>query len=256
VPSPVKQSPRKDEKKSFELKKQRTAEQFLKELDAEITQGKVAQLSESTGGVRLVWTKTLNTTAGRANWRRETLRTPGAEASETKHKHHVWIELAEKVIDDEDRLLNVLAHEFCHLATFMIDGVTDNPHGRHFKSWAAKCSNVFASRGIHVTTKHSYEIDFKYIWQCTSCFTEFKRHSRSIDPRRHRCGSCKNTLLQVKPKPRATTGQPSEYQVFVKEQMKVVRLEFPGCPQKDVMKKVAERWASRDKTKMGSDKAA
>ncbi|CAJ0547306.1 Ff.00g019330.m01.CDS01 [Fusarium sp. VM40] len=255
VKSPSKASPKKDPKKetkkSFAARKHGLAENFLAELDREITQGKIAELAESTGGVKLVWTKTLNTTAGRANWRRETSRTTrktdGVELS-VSYKHHASIELAEKVIDDEHRLLNVMAHEFCHLANFMVSGITTNPHGREFKAWAAKCSAAFGDRGIEVTTKHSYDIDFKYVWECDECGTEFKRHSRSIDPQRHRCGSCKGLLKQTRPTPRgAAVGKaPTRYQLFVKEQMAVVRSENPGSPQKVVMKLIAEKWAKQE----------
>ncbi|POR33954.1 HMG box-containing protein C19G7.04 [Tolypocladium paradoxum] len=254
--SPAKTSPKKATRKSFEAKKNSLAEEFLRELDAEITQGKVSELAESTGGVKLVWTKTLNTTAGRANWRRETIQTKQADGTlvSVNHKHHASIELAEKVIDDENRLLNVLAHEFCHLANFMISGIKNNPHGKEFKAWASKCSRAFGdSRGIQVTTKHTYEIDFKYMWECTACGSEYKRHSKSIDTQRHRCGSCKSALKQTKPVPRGSGagggagGKPSEYQIFVKEQMKVVRGENPGSPQKEVMRIVADKWASNKK---------
>ncbi|KAM0348275.1 hypothetical protein ACHAPU_004243 [Fusarium lateritium] len=246
-----KKNPKKETKKSFAARKHALAENFLAELDREITQGKIAELAESTGGVKLVWTKTLNTTAGRANWRRETSRTTrkvdGVELSVT-YKHHASIELAEKVIDDEHRLLNVMAHEFCHLANFMISGITTNPHGREFKVWAAKCSTTFGDRGIEVTTKHSYDIDFKYVWECDECGTEFKRHSKSIDPQRHRCGSCKGLLKQTRPTPRgAAAGKgPTRYQLFVKEQMAVVRGENPGSPQKVVMGLIAEKWAKQE----------
>ncbi|KAM0417002.1 hypothetical protein ACHAPT_013026 [Fusarium lateritium] len=262
--SPSKASPKKDPKKetkkAFATRKHALAESFLAELDREITQGKIAELAESTGGVKLVWTRTLNTTAGRASWRRETTRTTrkadGAQLSVT-YKHHASIELAEKVIDDEHRLLNVMAHEFCHLANFMVSGITTNPHGREFKAWAAKCSAKFGDRGIEVTTKHSYDIDFKYVWECEACGTEFKRHSKSIDPQRHRCGSCKGLLKQTKPTPRGAGAAggpgkgPSKYQVFVKEQMAVVRGENPGSPQKVVMKLIAEKWAKEGGGKTG-----
>ncbi|KAJ4170943.1 hypothetical protein NW754_007085 [Fusarium falciforme] len=259
--SPSKASPRKEPKKetkkAFAARKHALAESFLAELDREITQGEIAKLAESTGGVKLVWTKTLNTTAGRASWRRETIRTTrktdGVQLSVT-YKHHASIELAEKVIDDEHRLLNVMAHEFCHLANFMISGITTNPHGREFKAWAARCSAKFGDRGIEVTTKHSYDIDFKYVWECSACGTEFKRHSKSIDPQRHRCGSCKGLLKQMKPTPRGggATGGPSKYQIFVREQMAVVREENPGSPQKVVMKLIAEKWAKQGGGKTGS----
>ncbi|RDA90941.1 hypothetical protein CP533_5352 [Ophiocordyceps camponoti-saundersi (nom. inval.)] len=264
--SSTKSSSTKSKKKAFDTKKRSLADDFLRELDTEITNGKIAELAESTGGVKLVWTKTLNTTAGRANWRRETIRSKQKSGSQitVTHQHHASIELAEKVIDDEDKLLNVLAHEFCHLANFMISGITNNPHGKEFKAWAAKCSRAFGdSRGIRVTTKHTYEIDFKYRWACVDCGSEYKRHSKSIDPQRHRCGSCRGLLAQTKPVPRqgagaAGGGEPgkrSDYQDFVKEQMNIVKAENPGSPQKEVMRLVAGKWAQAKKSLAKSDTA-
>ncbi|KAK4149105.1 SprT-like family-domain-containing protein [Chaetomidium leptoderma] len=247
-------------KKAFEKAKHDLAEKFLQELDTVITNGKLAELAASTGGVKLIWTNKLNTTAGRANWKRETIRTrrpdgtTGVVSETTRHKHHASIELAEKVIDDEHRLLNVLAHEFCHLANFMVSGVTTNPHGREFKAWAAQCSRAFGDRGIDVTTKHSYDIDFKYVWECVECAMAFKRHSRSIDPARHRCGSCKSELRQTKPVPRKKKegGAASEYQAFMKAQMRVVKEENPRSPQKEIMKIVAGRWAAQRSSKVST----
>ncbi|KAM0249361.1 hypothetical protein ACHAQJ_009077 [Trichoderma viride] len=242
-------SPKKQTKKSFDAKKDQLATDFLRQLDAQITHGKIGELTESTGGVKIVWSKTLKTTAGRANWKRETVvskHTKDNASMEVKqYRHHSSIELAEKVIDDEQRLLNVIAHEFCHLANFMINGITDNPHGKEFKVWATQCSKFFGSQGIKVTTKHTYEIDFKYVWACTACGCEYKRHSKSIDPQRHRCGACKALLEQTKPAPRQaqTAGKLSDYQLFVKEQMKIVRSENPDSPQKDVMRIIADKWA-------------
>lgn len=236
-------------KKTFEKAKHAIAESFLQELDATITQGELSQLAAPTGGIKLNWTNKLNTTAGRANWKRETIRTraPDGTVASVTHRHYASIEIAEKVIDDEDRLLNVLAHEFCHLANFMVNGVTNNPHGKEFKAWAAKCSRAFGDRGIQVTTKHSYDIDFKYVWECTECGTAFKRHSKSINPERHRCGTCKGALAQTKPVPRATAGKTTEYQKFMKEQMRVLKEENPKSPQKDIMKMVADKWAKEAK---------
>jgi predicted SprT family Zn-dependent metalloprotease len=236
-----------DTKRAFEKSKHEIAAKFLEELDSVITQGRLAELAASTGGIQLNWTNKLNTTAGRANWKRETVRTTPAGCGEATitHRHRASIELAGKVIDDEHRLLNVVAHEFCHLANFMISGVTANPHGKEFKVWAAKCSRAFADRGIEVTTKHSYDIDFKYVWECTACATEFKRHSKSINPERHRCGSCKGELRQMKPVPRVLTRE-SEYQKFMKEQMKLLKEENPKSPQKEIMKLVAQKWSRQE----------
>ncbi|KAJ4309079.1 hypothetical protein N0V94_009084, partial [Neodidymelliopsis sp. IMI 364377] len=195
------------QKKDFEEKKHDLAAAFLTELDTTICSGTISALSSSTGGIKLIWSKTLNTTAGRANWRREVIRlrtTPSSDPPTytTETRHHCSIELASKVIDDEARLYNVLAHEFCHLTTFMISEVRNNPHGAEFKSWGRKASAAFKDRGVQVTTKHSYAIDYKFVWECIVCGYEFKRHSRSIDPARHSCGKCKGALAQTKPVPR------------------------------------------------------
>lgn len=225
-------------KREFDRTKASLAENFFKELDNLVTEGEIQRLATPTGGVRIIWSKTLNKTAGRANWRREVCKpstklpsqqisasfgldsgrtssssgtsTPGSQPTKAKIRHHASIELAEKVIDSEDRLLNTLAHEYCHLANFMISNVRDNPHGASFKAWAAKCHvalgshPVYGSKSIKITTKHSYEINYKYLWCCEGCGCEYGRHSKSIDPKKSRCGVCKGVLVQVKPKPRKT----------------------------------------------------
>jgi len=245
------------EKKSFDQSKNDMAKSFLKELDDTIAAGQLGRLAASNGGIAIIWSNKLNTTAGRANWRRETVRSKQANGDETivQQHHHASIELADKVIDDQNRLLNVIAHEFCHLANFMISGVTGNPHGKEFKAWAAKCTSAFGDRGIEVTTRHSYDIDFKYVWECACCGLEFKRHSKSIKPERHRCGSCKGELRQTKPVPRKVAGT-SKYQEFMKEQMATMKRQNPGSPQKDIMKMVAQRWSQKNSEAGRSDSPA
>jgi predicted SprT family Zn-dependent metalloprotease len=258
-PSKKKQSvgdPKKYEaKKSFALKKHDIAEAFLRELDESVTDGKVSEMATLTGGVKIIWSKKLNTTAGRANWKRETMRSTtrgldGNPEPKITYRHYASIELAEKVIDDEERLLNVIAHEFCHLANFMVSGIRNNPHGKEFKAWAAKCSQQFGDRGIHVTTKHSYDIDYKYAWECTNCGTEFKRHSKSIDPLKHQCGSCKSKLVQTKPVPRPNAVV-NEYQLFVKENMRKAKEQNPGSPQKQIMTMVGRMYQEHKASKLG-----
>ncbi|EGO55096.1 hypothetical protein NEUTE1DRAFT_130971 [Neurospora tetrasperma FGSC 2508] len=344
----------------FDTHKHSLATHFLSLLDARLTSSRLSALTASTGGIKLVWSKTLNTTAGRANWKKESItcrpgqgstKPDGRSSKEEKKKekevvvtvkHHASIELATKVLSTPERLFNTLAHEFCHLAVFMIDGVTARPHGAEFKAWAKKVNeSEFGAGGggrnrgvgkmnirdggegveweggyaVEVTTRHGYEIEFRYVWVCDGvlsessstgqgeekrkgkekgqgegkegCGTEYKRHSKSIDPKRHRCGLCKGILRQVKPAPRGhgqqhhqqgggrgghvsdmaggdgagtqkgmgmkEKGKTSEYQVFVKYQMKVVKAEKPRLTFGEVMKEVAERWkvekARREKNK-------
>jgi predicted SprT family Zn-dependent metalloprotease len=202
-------------KRLFDSRKAAFAEHFLKTLDDAVCEGKVQKYSAETGGVHILWSKTLQTTAGRASWRRD--RSSGSissssdtSSSTTSTKHFATIELAERIIDDEDRLINTMAHEYCHLANYIVMGVRDQPHGASFQALGRKCKEALKNHPtyggrIEVTTKHNYKIDYKYVWTCVDCCQNYGRHSKSIDPSRHRCGKCKGLLQQIKPKPRAVS---------------------------------------------------
>lgn len=149
----------------------------------------------------------------------------------------------------------------------MISNVRDQPHGASFKRWASLVTSTFANRGIEVTTKHSYAIDYKYVWACTNddCATEYARHSKSIDPAKHTCGKCRGRLVQIRPAPRngtklagagnATKKEASAYQTFVKNEFAAVKreLELVGggekSPMKDVMKEIGIRYRSQQQQK-------
>ncbi|KAJ5086862.1 hypothetical protein NUU61_008169 [Penicillium alfredii] len=188
---------------SFDQKKASFAENFLQVLDDAVADGEVTRLATKTGGVQITWNKTLKTTAGRAQWRGDKVLTPEGL---TTH-HYASIELAERIIDSEDRLLNTLAHEYCHLANFMISNVHGHPHGSSFKRWGYRCSDMLKDHPVYggrivVTTKHNYAINFKYVWACQGCTVTYGRHSKSIKPESARCGVCRGELQQIKPKPR------------------------------------------------------
>jgi hypothetical protein len=150
-----------DARKAFDSTKRNLADDFLQRLDSKITNGKISELTQDTGGVRLIWSKKLNSTAGRASWRREaTIKKQSDGSVDKTYKHYASIELAEKVIDEEHRLYNTLAHEFCHLANFMISEVKDNPHGKEFKEWlvaSSLCTETSANNfvGGKSVQKHS-----------------------------------------------------------------------------------------------------
>lgn len=272
----------KDAIKEWEASKNTIALAFLSELDQKVTNSEVSRMSESTGGVKIIWSTKLNTTAGRAHWKREGLcrkPTPHNPNPVPIYNHHCSIELATKVIKDTHQLINVLAHEFCHLTTFMISKELKNPHGAEFKSWGSKVERAMVGRDIVVTTKHSYEIQWKYVWQCQGCRRDVGRHSKSIDTRRMRCGNCRGELVQIKPVPRggvklspstlfpdavsrdgdsaffngtmresrgnASKKEPkqmTEYQLFVKENMAKIKTDNPGSPMKEVMGLVGAKY--------------
>ena len=179
-------------RQSFEAQKHELAISFLDALDDRITESQLKQLTQSTGGIMINWSNTLRSTAGRAHWRCTTIKTNSSSSNTSdgpspsfidltqqqgpaKKHHHASIELASKVITTRTRLLNTLAHEFCHLANFILSNETKKPHGPSFKMWANKVTKAFARDAIFcgedrekvvVTTTHSYDIEFKYRWVC------------------------------------------------------------------------------------------
>lgn len=147
--------------------------------------------------VPIAWSKTLNTTAGTTRLIRS---------------HNVYsaeIALSTKVVDEDSRLRNTLCHEMCHAAAFLQDKVVKPPHGAAFKKWAAKAMAVYPE--LSIATCHSYEINFKFKWQCQTCMKEYGRHSNSIDTTKQRCGSCTG-VLKLLPRLRAD-GTPAKVSI-------------------------------------------
>ncbi|KAI2634573.1 hypothetical protein GGS21DRAFT_518432 [Xylaria nigripes] len=215
---------KKKAKKAFDAIKGDLACSFLQELDWAITDGKLGKMTESTGGLRIVWSNKLLTTAGRASWKSKTKSPKGPPSQQPSSappssqpaaaksivEHYARIDLATKVLSNEADLLNTVAHEFCHIAVFLLHGNVTFAHGVEFKTFGRRVMASTAlqtprDRGveIHITTRHDYKIDYRFVWRCEDCGTEVRRHSRSVDPKRHRCGKCQGgVLVQMKPVPR------------------------------------------------------
>ncbi|KAI0418187.1 hypothetical protein F5X98DRAFT_363238 [Xylaria grammica] len=302
---------KKQAKKAFDAVKEDLARAFLRELDDVVTGGQLERLTEATGGLRVVWSNTLQTTAGRAHWKCKTTTTaskqPSALSSSSSAKtatattavqHYAFIELATKVLANESDLLNTVAHEFCHLAVFLLHGKPKLAHGAEFKAFGHSVMRAAAAaagggssssssrsskdkqlktpraRGveINVTTRHSYEIEYRFVWRCAGCGGEVHRHSRSVDPARHRCGRCKvGALVQVKPVPRGGgggsksasregSGEPegrdvargekrkkTAYQEFTSREMKALSLSHKGLSFKEKMVLVSARWGEHQR---------
>ncbi|GLA05852.1 hypothetical protein AnigIFM60653_006368 [Aspergillus niger] len=192
--------------KAFMENRQAMAEQFFKVLDDTVTDGRLSRMTASTGGVIIEWKKRLQTTAGRASWKCVTPSPKKGGDPAMPPQHYATIELAAKVVDCEERIIKTVAHEFCHLANYMISGVHDNPHGASFKAWGRKCKEAMKNHPVYggkveVSIKHDYAIDYKYVWRCVHCNLDYGRHSKSIDPKRHRC-RCQGVLQQIQPKVR------------------------------------------------------
>ncbi|XP_051276800.1 germ cell nuclear acidic protein isoform X2 [Dicentrarchus labrax] len=152
------------------------------------------------------------------------------------------IELSDKVCDSADRLRDTLIHEMCHAATWLINGVRDG-HGPFWKLYARKATVAHPELPM-VTRCHSYDIKYKFQYQCTRCQNTIGRHSKSLDTQRFVCALCTGQLILLTPaKPRA----PTPFANFVKENYKTARQELAGQGHAEVMRKLSADFASKTK---------
>lgn len=205
--------------KPFNARKDRMAADLLKELDDVMTGGQIAQKTAKTGGIHITWSKLFHKTAG--NFSHESVTTYRRVDDETYNRnvemyghseeripirrYKYTIRLAEKLVTDERRLLDVVAHEWCHLAAFAISGVNDK-HGRYWQWWADRVNKKFAHRGIKVTQYHNYKIEYMFAWECgghaeddEGCGYIVERESLSIKPGKDVCPRCVGELYQIRP---------------------------------------------------------
>ena len=171
----------------FAVEKVYQAEDFVEDLDKKLTGGQIAKLTAFTGGVKILWNRQFTTTAGRATCR------VGFYPSAT-------IELSDKLIDNQERLLNTVAHEFCHVANNLISEDL-RAHRSDFRRWARKCEVAFKDLGIRVTTTHNYSSKFEFIWTCMNqdCGEETGYHSKRLNPKKDRCRRCGDFIVQTNP---------------------------------------------------------
>lgn len=187
-----------------------------------------------------------------------------------------------------DRLRDTLIHEMCHAATWLINGVQDG-HGNFWRLYARKATVAHPELPM-VTRCHSYEIKYKFQYQCTRCQNTYVwlisdeskpwilyhsllvtlhlqtgvlilsmilhrigRHSKSLDTQRFVCALCTGQLVLLTPsKPRA----PTPFANFVKENYGTVRQELAGQSHAEVMRKLSADFASKTKLSQSWDAEA
>ncbi|XP_017328903.1 germ cell nuclear acidic protein isoform X2 [Ictalurus punctatus] len=150
------------------------------------------------------------------------------------------IELSVKVCDSADRLRDTLVHEMCHAATWLINNVRDG-HGPFWKIYARKATLAHPELPM-VTRCHSYDINYKYQYQCSRCKNTIGRHSKSLDTQRFVCALCTGQLVLLTP---SSSRGPTPFATFVKENYGAVRQELAGQGHAEVMRKLSADFASK-----------
>lgn len=177
--------------------------------------------------MNLTWGARLNTTAGRTFF----------STDKITQERKARIELSVKVLDSYEKLRLTLCHEMCHAAAWVIDGSNKPAHGPVFKKWGTRATH--ADHTLVVTTRHTYEINYKYRYQCEGCRKIFGRHSDSIDTEWLRCGKCRGKLVSLgrfgKDGTPLANKTLTPFAGYVKQHYSAVKSANPKTPHKELM---------------------
>lgn len=99
----------------------------------------------------------------------------------------------------EQEVRNTLAHEMIHQWQF--DVLHRRPdHGPNF---LRKMTEMNRDGTLGVTMYHSLQKEVlalaRFAWRCRDCGRIYRRQRKTIEPRRHQCGSCRGSLQELKP---------------------------------------------------------
>ncbi|XP_072127385.1 germ cell nuclear acidic protein [Mobula birostris] len=180
--------------------------------------------------MEIIWNKKMRKTAGYCvtGKKRDAL------------QRYARIELSEKVCDSAERLRDTLIHELCHAATWLINNVRDG-HGPIWKFYAQKSILIHPELPM-VKRCHTYEIKYKYTYQCSRCKNTIGRHSKSLDTQRFVCAICNSPLELLSNSVKYSTPGKRElapFAKFVKENYSSTKKENEGLKHAEIMRKLS-----------------
>ena len=105
--------------------------------------------------------------------------------------------LAERTTYADQELLNTLAHEMIHQWQF--DVLKRRPN--HGPDFLRKMTEMNRSGLVSITIYHSLQKEVqalsRFAWRCTDCGRIYRRQRKTIQPRRHLCGTCRGALQEL-----------------------------------------------------------
>ncbi|GBG30607.1 HMG box-containing protein C19G7.04 [Hondaea fermentalgiana] len=178
-------------------------------------------------------------------WNPRMTKSAGYTYTKTKDgERRARIVLSTKVLTTGKRLNTTLLHELCHVAAWIVDSSQRPPHGRVFAKWATRATEAFPQ--YKVTTLHSYKVHAPFRYSCSTCQSEWRRHSKSIDVDAQVCGRCSGRLVFLgefdEDGNKKAARKKTAYQIFVQENYSTVQKELGLTNASSVMKVLAERW--------------
>lgn len=105
---------------TFLTQREQLARELIDELDERVTKGRIREMTAQTGGVQITWNERLWHGADEAFGLTRAIRYGNEGFAQ------IW--LSEVGLDDETRLVNTVAHEFCHVAARLLHAPKED-HG-------------------------------------------------------------------------------------------------------------------------------
>ena len=122
---------------------------------------------------------------------------PTRSRREIRLSEPLMARLAARTPYAEQELLNTLAHEMIHQWQFDILKRKPN-HGPDF---VRKMTEMNRSGLVAITIYHSLHKEVQalaqFAWRCTDCGRIYRRQRKTIQPRRHLCGTCRGRLQEM-----------------------------------------------------------
>ncbi|ULA62660.1 MAG: SprT-like domain-containing protein [Nitrospira sp.] len=129
---------------------------------------------------------------------------PNYAKREIRLSQPLMARLAERTPYAEQELLNTLAHEMIHQWQF--DVLKRRPN--HGQDFLRKMTEMNRSGLVAITIYHSLQKEVqalaRFAWRCTDCGRIYRRQRKTIQPRRHLCGTCQGALQELPLLQRAT----------------------------------------------------
>lgn len=122
---------------------------------------------------------------------------PNRTKREIRLSEPLMARLAERTPYAGQELLNTLAHEMIHQWQF--DVLKRRPN--HGPDFLRKMTEMNRSGLVSITIYHSLQKEVqalsRFAWRCTDCGRIYRRQRKTIQPRRHLCGSCRGALQEL-----------------------------------------------------------
>ena len=153
--------------------------------------------------INLVWSRRLTSSVGmfvshrgpRPRRNQEGARLP------TKREIRLSLPLLQQAVQaseyGQQEIVNTLAHEMIH--QWQYDTLKRRPN--HGPDFLHKMTEMNRDGTLTIAIYHSLQKEVltltRFAWRCRQCGRVYRRQRRTIQPRRHHCGSCRGTLQEL-----------------------------------------------------------